>query len=84
MLSAKDNESPFLQSIDEKADTIFNPLQLKQLKQELEHSHSINASLNNEANFRILIKAIEQALSEGDYTYLKIGCSTKINWTSNY
>lgn len=71
---ASNDELHYLSGIDCSGETIFNPLQLFHLKQNLVAVQQV-PYVNQNKFYLFFLDAIEKALKEGSYTYLKIICT---------
>lgn len=71
---AKQNELSFLEGIETKGETIFNPIQVIQLKHNLLTLQQAPLIKQNIQLYQSFLVAIDKIINEGSYTYLKIIC----------
>lgn len=77
ILFAESENLVFLAGIENDAATIFNTLQLSQVKREIQILAAKHRGIDI-VSLNLFVGAIEQALEEGPHTYLKILCNREI------
>lgn len=74
---AKQKKFYFLEGIDIKGETIFNPIQTIQLKQNLLALKQQPVIEENIEQYQSFLESINKIINEGNFTYLKISCLCK-------